>query len=163
MKIDKFKGEYDFLSNFYKTHIIYFGKKYPTSEHLFQAMKATNREDHEKKRTVLNPGLAKKYGRSISIRSDWNEIKDKVMFHACLCKFLQNGAIAIKLIETGDAYLEEGNDWDDRYWGVVNGEGRNMLGITLMKVRDILKLEKEAIGTGELMWELANTNNKEVV
>ncbi len=148
MKIDKFEGDYDFLSNFYKTKIIYIGAEFATSEHLYQTMKATTREECEKIRNAPSPGSAKRYGQEIKLRANWEEIKDKVMFHACLCKFLQNGYLTMKLLETGDAYLEEGNNWGDRYWGVVDGEGKNMLGIILMKVRDILKLE------------LNNINNK---
>ena len=34
-----------------------------------------------------------------------------------------------------DAELVEGNTWGDRYWGRVGGEGRNRLGITLMRIR----------------------------
>jgi len=31
----------------------------------------------------------------------------------------------LKLLETGDAHLEEGNDWGDRYCGTVHGVGQN--------------------------------------
>ena len=37
--------------------------------------------------------------------------------------------------------LEEGNNWGDKYWGTVEGEGKNMLGKLLMKVRAILSNE----------------------
>ena len=39
------------------------------------------------------------------------------------------------LYETGDQQLIEGNNWGDRYWGQVNGEGKNRLGELLMEVR----------------------------
>lgn len=54
-------------------------------------------------------------------------------------KFSQNPDLAKKLLETEDAYLEEGNDWGDRIWGTVNGIGANNLGRILMEVREILK------------------------
>lgn len=44
-----------------------------------------------------------------------------------------------KLIDTNDEYLEEGNSWNDIYWGVCKGRGKNMLGKILMKVREELK------------------------
>ncbi len=139
-KINCFDGtEYAFLSNFYKASILYKNKIYPTTEHLFQAMKASTEEDHEKIRNVPNPGSAKRLGRQIKLRSDWERIKDEVMLTACICKFQQHPDLAKKLLDTGDSYLEEGNTWGDQYWGTVNGVGKNMLGKTLMKVRDILQ------------------------
>ena len=54
--------------------------------------------------------------------------------------------LKIKLIQTGDAYLEETNSWNDTYWGVCDGKGENILGHMLMKLRkDIVDLEKEYI------------------
>lgn len=35
--------------------------------------------------------------------------------------------------------INEGNQWQDDYWGIVNGEGQNNLGIILMQVRNILR------------------------
>jgi hypothetical protein len=142
-KIGFFDGtEYAFLSNFWISPFMYQNKMYRTVEHMFQAMKATNEVDHEEIRNVPNPGSAKRLGNRVTLRPDWEQIKDRVMFHACLCKFLQDADLARKLLDTGDAELEEGNTWDDRYWGTVNGVGKNMLGKTLMKVRDILKEEQ---------------------
>ena len=48
--------------------------------------------------------------------------------------------LAEKLLATGDEELVEGNDWNDRIWGKVNGQGENRLGIILMKVREELRL-----------------------
>lgn len=44
-----------------------------------------------------------------------------------------------RLLETGEAYLEEGNDCGDRVWGVYQGQGENRLGKILMKVRAELR------------------------
>ena len=40
-----------------------------------------------------------------------------------------------KLIATGDAYIEETNNWGDEFWGVCHGFGENMLGKILMEIR----------------------------
>lgn len=53
-----------------------------------------------------------------------------------LAKFEQNENLKEKLINTGDAYLEEGNDWGDKIWGTVNGNGSNLLGQILMRIRE---------------------------
>ena len=42
------------------------------------------------------------------------------------------------LLRTKDYELIEGNTWNDRFWGVCNGTGRNMFGELLMKIRDEL-------------------------
>ena len=45
--IDKFDGEYRFLSNFYVCQVTYNDITYNSSEHAYQAAKATNKEDFE--------------------------------------------------------------------------------------------------------------------
>ncbi len=86
-----------------------------------------------------NPGSSKRAGRKIKLRSDWEEIKDGVMKLALILKFSQHPKLGIKLLATEDAYLIEGNDWGDKYWGQVDGEGKNRLGELLMEVREFLK------------------------
>ena len=56
-------------------------------------------------------------------------------------KFRQNEELAKMLLATGDRILEEGNSWNDTFWGVSikTRKGKNNLGIILMKVRDELK------------------------
>jgi predicted NAD-dependent protein-ADP-ribosyltransferase YbiA (DUF1768 family) len=54
-------------------------------------------------------------------------------------KFTHDAKLRQKLLATGDAILEEGNDWGDQVWGVVNGVGKNRLGKILMKVREELR------------------------
>lgn len=72
------------------------------------------------------------------MRSDWEEVKDKVMYEIVLAKFTQNPDLKEKLLATGDEYLEEGNTWGDTIWGTVDGVGENRLGKILMRVRDEL-------------------------
>jgi predicted NAD-dependent protein-ADP-ribosyltransferase YbiA (DUF1768 family) len=49
--------------------------------------------------------------------------------------------LAEKLLATGDEELVEGNTWNDRFWGVCRGEGRNELGKILMRVRAELRVQ----------------------
>jgi hypothetical protein len=90
----------------------------------------------------LSPGDAKRLGRKVFLRPDWEQVKRQVMADIVEAKFTQKEDLREKLLATGDAYLEEGNDWGDRIWGTVNGQGANMLGIILMETRKKLR-EKE--------------------
>ena len=138
-KIDKFDGtEYGFLSNFYSSPIKYEGIEYPTVEHMFQALKTLDMTERMRIASATTPGQAKRMGRGVPLRADWEEVKVDVMRTALELKF-SNPTLKNKLISTGDAELIEGNTWNDRFWGVCCGTGRNMLGTLLMELRDKLK------------------------
>lgn len=142
MTISKFAGDdYSFLSNFYPcpVRVCFPGHgcwTFPSSENAFQAAKCPSRASEF---TGLTPGQSKKLGRSVELRRDWEEVKDDVIHDVVLAKFQQNPELAAKLAATGDEELIEGNTWGDRYWGQVDGVGKNMLGKTLMRVREELR------------------------
>lgn len=138
--ISSFDKEYSFLSNFYPTLVDYEGLVYGSSEAAFQAAKTL---DHELRAefTVLNPSEAKRFGRTLDLRPDWEQVKTKVMTDIVRSKFNSNPEIAEKLIETNPEYLEEGNHWHDNIWGNCSCKrckdipGANKLGKILMQVR----------------------------
>jgi predicted NAD-dependent protein-ADP-ribosyltransferase YbiA (DUF1768 family) len=66
-------------------------------------------------------------------------VKFDVMERCVREKFTRHADLRAKLLATGDAVLEEGNDWGDRVWGVYQGQGDNRLGKILMKVRRELR------------------------
>ena len=139
-RIDSFRGEYFFLSNFFPAEITYEGLTYRNNEAAFQAQKTL---DKEEKATFadLKPKEAKARGRRVMLREDWEQIKDSIMEEIVRAKFVQNPQLLEQLLSTGDTELVEGNTWNDRYWGVDlrTGKGKNHLGIILMKVRSELK------------------------
>lgn len=139
--INSFRDEYFFLSNFSMCPVEYDGIKYTNSESAFQAQKCANYEDR-KEFAQLNPSEAKKLGRHVLLRKDWEDVKVRLMKEIVTAKFVQNPDISQKLLDTGDEYLVEGNTWGDRIWGQVDGQGQNLLGQILMETRVILK-EKE--------------------
>lgn len=136
--INEFRGKYYFLSNFYEAPVTVFGFTYRNNEAAFQAQKVIVKGDKEDF-TTLNASEAKKLGRHVKLRPDWEQIKEVTMYDIVLCKFKQNKDLKEKLIATGDELLEEGNNWGDRIWGTVNGVGENRLGNILMRVREELK------------------------
>ena len=139
-KIDEFRGEYRFLSNFHPSPLTVDGIGYPNAEAAFQAQKSLS-DGVKREFSNLFPGEAKKKGRRVKLRPDWEEVKTEMMEKVVRAKFAQNPALAKLLRETGNAELVEGNTWNDRCWGVdlLTGEGENRLGLILMKIRDEIR------------------------
>ena len=142
--ISKFEGEHEFLSNFYPSKIIYDIDDghivyAPTIEHAFQAAKTFNPFEESDILTAPTPGKAKRLGRKCELRKDWEEAKDNVM-RKFLCKKFAIPELRQKLLDTGDAYLIEGNYWHDNHFGICycekcKGKGENILGQLLMDIR----------------------------
>jgi len=134
--IESFEGEYRFLSNFYMlpTPIVVEGIMFPSTEHAYQAMKSLDRDDWVRISQLATPNEAKRAGRKLKIRADWDDIKLDVMSQLLRHKFVIP-SLREKLLKTGDAVLVEGNWWGDTYWGVCKGVGENHLGKLLMVTR----------------------------
>lgn len=132
--IDEFRGRYFFLSNFYTAPVIYQGIRFENNEAAFQAAKCPERMTEF---CGLTPNAAKRLGRRVQLRPDWETVKYDVMYEVCMAKFTQNPDLLSKLLDTGDAELIEGNTWGDRVWGVdmYRAIGENHLGKILMRVR----------------------------
>ena len=132
--IRPFRGTYDFLSNFYPCDITYEGLTYQSVEAAFQAQKTLS-QSAQIEFTQLDPAQAKKKGKSVELRKDWENIKVQVMETLVWIKFSQNPQLREKLLATGDAILQEGNNWGDRFWGTDDdGNGENHLGHILMEI-----------------------------
>lgn len=137
--IAAFNGEFRWLSNFWPVSITCTdGITYPSSEHAYMASKTLDMSIRREVATLKTPGDAKRFGRKIKLRADWEEVKRNEMLSVLRLKF-RDPSLRIKLINTGDAQLIEGNTWGDTYWGVCNGQGQNVLGQLLMLVRSELK------------------------
>ena len=143
--INRFDGEYSFLSNFAHRPITIKGKTWVTVEHIFQAAKTLDEDMREQIRIASTPGIAKQMGRKVHLRSDWEQIKQDVMLKSVRLKFRQYPGLKEHLLSTKDAILIEGNKWHDNTWGDCQCpkcqkiEGENLLGQILMQVREELK------------------------
>jgi len=139
------KEQFGAFSNFFLSPIIIDDKSWPTVEHYFQAMKTFDTLAQEAIRNTKSPGQAKKMGRLVDLRSDWESVKINVMLTALRAKFA-HGPLKSLLISTGDSHIYEDSPFD-KVWGTgVSGEvgsGTNLLGEALMRVRQELTREEK--------------------
>lgn len=141
-----FFGDYRFLSNFYtgsgqQLREVFRGNQlsYPTVEHAFQASKSLDVTKRLQIALLVTPSEAKRFGRTLVLRPDWESVKDDVMLYWVREKFYRSPQLQERLIRTAPAHLLETNTWGDLYWGVdPAGNGKNRLGGILMQVRDEL-------------------------
>lgn len=139
--IREFQGEYRWLSNFYPASVTYMGIYFTTAEHAYQAAKCAKKEDAYIIADLPSPADAKRKGKRVTMRDDWEDVKDDIMYDIVYLKFASHPTLTKKLLDTGDDTLMEGNYWNDTYWGVDkrSGRGQNKLGKILMRVREELR------------------------
>lgn len=141
--IEQFQGKYRWLSNFspLESSIIFGDISYITAEHFYVAMKTTDIAQRFAISITKNPGEVKRMGSQLILRPGWDRIRDDIMRCAIELKFSEkNPTLKQRLIDTGDVHIQEGNMWNDKYWGVClkTGEGKNILGEIIMNRRDEL-------------------------
>lgn len=142
--ITEFDGKNAFLSNFFHSPFEFDGIVYPTNEHFFQAMKTLDQEERKKIAAAATPGKAKRMGRQVQLRDNWEDIKETVMRIGVDLKFRTHPELAEKLIATRWRMLIEGNSWHDNTWGscfcpkCAPIAGKNLLGKILMEERQTL-------------------------
>lgn len=145
IKFSKTDIQYGCFSNFYPCMVEYEGITYPNSECAWQSLKTFDQDIRKKFATYTAAG-AKKMGRRVSLRSDWEEVKYQLMIEVCLAKFSQNEDLKKILLSTEDQTIVENTTaWHDNIWGNCecdrcrDKEGKNLLGKALMEVRTIIR------------------------
>lgn len=133
--ITRFDNEYRFLSNFAWCQVRLDGLVFPTVEHAYQAAKTEDPDTRLAVSQLQTPGQAKRAGQGLKWRKGWADMRVQVMADLLVQKFSLDPLYRRLLDETGDARIVEGNTWKDKFWGVYQGEGQNMLGELLMKIR----------------------------
>lgn len=133
--------EYGAFSNFAAYPFTLKNRRWPTSEHYFQAQKFAGTDHEEHVRRAKSPMIAARMGRSRErpLRRDWEKVKDGIMFEALRAKFGQHPELKALLLGTGGRRLVEHTE-NDRYWADGgDGSGRNRLGELLMSLRAELR------------------------
>jgi ribA/ribD-fused uncharacterized protein len=134
MAINSFSGKYHFLSNFYPVKISLDEVVYPTVEHAYQAAKTFSEDQRAAILKSETPGIAKRLGRLVTLRNDWEDVKFLLMKELVTQKFCYP-ELEDLLKSTYPHELIEGNTWGDTYWGVCNGVGHSHLGNILTEIR----------------------------
>lgn len=139
--IQSFDKQFAYLSNFFPSPLLLKGQEWPTVEHIFQAAKTSDPSEQEQIRLAATPGKARRLGKRLQLRSDWEARKQAVMVEAVRLKFIEYPELLNRLLSTGEEELIEGNTWHDNVWGdcqcpkCQNIPGRNLLGTILMQIR----------------------------
>lgn len=146
---------YGFLSNWYRSEFSVDGIKFTSMEQYMMYKKAILFEDAEIASQILKTDdvvLIKELGRKVSNYNDtvWNGMRQVVVYKGLLEKFRQNDDLKKSLLDTGDNMLAE-CAVKDCVWGIglsmtdnnrndINAwRGQNLLGFSLMLVRDELR------------------------
>lgn len=153
LNVKGFFGPYRWLSNFWACPkgVEYDRIIYPSVENAYQAAKV--KPECRADFIDIAPQVAKKIWNRYPLvdadQSGWSQRRTSVMGGLVFSKFFRDVELRSKLMETGDKYLEETNDWGDAFWGVAmkgttnaywaNRKSRNMLGGILTETREYWK------------------------
>ena len=138
-------GEYGYLATYSNYGFFKDGVFWKTSEHYYQAQKFMDSDTKIRIQNAETPKIASTIGRDrkLNLRSDWEEVKQDVMFDAVYYKFKQNRDILQKLLDTGNARIVEATV-KENYWGCgPNNDGQNNYEKILIKVREKLRTEQQ--------------------
>jgi len=149
MAIEKFQGDYFFLSSMYsvKSGIeLASGLIVPTVEHAYQAAKFYDPNAQEVILAARDGYKAKQIADGLEqqgspVKHGWGETRVIVMTDLVDRKFRAGTRMANLLLATDNEYISEGNTRGDIFWGVDppgSDVGLNMLGHILMDQRSVL-------------------------
>lgn len=143
--IDCYEREFYVFSNFSSFQISYGGLDFHTSEHAYHFQRfARNYPNHAAQEIASQVRNARSAHDAFKIAQankhlqveNWDEIKCSVMEDILRSKVAQHPYVLKKLIESYPRQIVECS-WRDDYWGWgPNKDGKNMLGVIWMKVRE---------------------------
>jgi ribA/ribD-fused uncharacterized protein len=131
---------YGSLSNLFKRPLVLDGVTFPTAEHAYQYGKPRKEAVRTWLMAAPTPSLLAGAAHSLlywDIAPGWSLNKVDRMRRVLRAKFSDTELRAL-LVSTGDARIIECgsvNNSVNRFWGEVDGHGKNMLGVLLMEIR----------------------------
>lgn len=124
--------------------MIFDGVEFPSAEHAYQYGKPRRQEVRDWLMAAPSPALLAMAAHGLyhwDIAPGWSKTKVDRMRRVLLAKFTQHEDLRGILLSTGNARLVETGKEDNvvnRFWGEVNGVGKNTLGVLLTEVRNAL-------------------------
>ncbi len=147
--------ENGFLSNWYPSHFSVDDNKFASMEQYMMYKKAVTFNDEKIANEILSitdVAEIKRLGRLVYGYNDniWNGLRQIAIYEGLIEKFIQNDTLREKLLETQDAILAEcavkDCIWgiglsmtDDNRFEMSKWRGQNLLGYSLMMVREKIK------------------------
>ncbi len=137
-----FSSPFDALNNWSAHAVEAYDRVFHTLEHAYHFKKFADHHPHiaNQIHTAPSPWAAMRIAKEHrdKVRDDWHEIKVAVMEELVRKKLAQNADVADVLRKTGKRKIVENSPWDD-FWGAgPDDDGKNMVGVIWMKVRDDL-------------------------
>jgi ribA/ribD-fused uncharacterized protein len=143
------------LSQWASSNFIYRGIKFNTAEQFMMYHKAKVMGDNETASLILktpHPRHQKQLGRIVKNFDPilWDRVKQDIVYLGNLLKFTQDKNLKEYILGTGDKLIVEASP-EDSIWGIGLSEydakktprpewpGKNLLGITLMEVRNDIR------------------------
>ena len=138
--IESFNGPFANFSNFAPVVVELWERKYPSVEHAYQSAKNEGEEWKKYCQSDVPAGRLKQASRHVKLVANWDTLKVDIMRWLVWCKFQQEPFKTL-LLSTGDQHIQEGNWWNDAFWGVnlKTGQGQNVLGQMIMETRKLLR------------------------
>lgn len=146
---------YGFLSNWYLSEFTIDDQLFTSVEQYMMYSKAMLFHDLDIATKILDTSdvaKIKELGRCVSNYNDsiWNGMRQVIVYKGLIGKFSQNDSLKFKLLDTGNSILAEcaikDKIWgigisisDDERYNIEKWKGQNLLGYTLMLVRNDLK------------------------
>ena len=174
---DANKSYYEFTNFYDKASFDLDLKKWPTSEHYFQAQKFIDSpkimEEILKVKSARDALNIATHNKNLT-RKGWHDanpndpgwnLKDTIMYQGLRAKFAQHPNLKALLLSTGNAALVEGADIDS-YWGwggldsQGNRTGQNKLGRLLMRLRTELRSGAQPASAAQVGKNAAAANIK---
>jgi ribA/ribD-fused uncharacterized protein len=132
---------YGAFSSLYRRAMVFEDREFDCAERAYQYGKPRKPAVRDWLMAAPSPSLLAMAAHGLyvwDVVPNWSSTKVDRMRAVTLAKFTQHDDLRALLLSTGDARLVESTETDNptnRFWGEVNGVGKNTMGLILMETR----------------------------